>query len=92
MKHEPDFKYIGGKKSTIKPIPNLNTAIYKNYIRAEDLNDIESYINNFKNNFNDLHDITDSHISATIASNNTLGHVKVDNNTIKINDKRYYFS
>lgn len=57
----------------------------KKYVRSDDLNDIADKLN-------EIIDITDNHISATIASNNTLGHIKVDNNTIKINDKRYYFS
>ena len=77
------FKFLGGEKISNNPIIEDET-IYKKYVRSDDLNDIADKLN-------EIIDITDNHISATIASNNTLGHVKVDNNTIKINDKRYYF-
>jgi hypothetical protein len=78
------FKFIGGEKISSNPIIEEET-ICQYYVRSGDLNDIADKLN-------EIIDITDSHISATVASNNTLGHVKVDNNTIKINDKRYYFS
>ena len=78
------FKFIGGEKISSNPIIEDET-IYQYYVRSGDLNDIADKLN-------EIIDITDNHISATIASNNTLGHIKVDNNTIKINDKRYYFS
>jgi hypothetical protein len=78
------FKFIGGEKISSNPIIDDET-IYQYYVRSGDLNDIADKLN-------EIIDITDNHISATIASNNTLGHVKVDNNTIKINDKRNYFS
>jgi hypothetical protein len=78
------FKFIGGEKISNNLIIEDET-IYQYYVRSDDLNDIADKLN-------EIIDITDNHISATIASNNTLGHVKVDNNTIKINNKRYYFS